>query len=78
ASPNQRRNEMAAKARVYLRGGTRLVWMIWPTRQQIDGWRSGQTSGPVATLGGGDTLNGEDVVPGFSYPVADVFADPLD
>jgi Uma2 family endonuclease len=78
ASPNQRRNEMAAKARVYLRGGTRLVWMIWPGRQQIDVWRQEQTSGPIATLGSGDLLDGEDIIPGFTYPVADVFADPLD
>ncbi len=78
ASPNQRRNEMAAKARVYLRRGTHLVWMVWPGRQQVDVWRSGQMRGPTAILGIGDTLDGEDVVPGFTYPVADVFADPLD
>lgn len=69
---------MAAKARLYLRGGTRLVWMIWPGRQQIDVWRAGHMSGPVATLGSGDRVDGEDIVPGFSYPVAEVFADPLD
>jgi len=34
--------------------------------------------GPVTSLNSSDTLDGEDVVPGFAYPVADVFADPLD
>jgi len=28
-------------------------------------------------LHGGDTLDGEDVIPGFRHPVAAVFADPL-
>ncbi len=25
-----------------------------------------------------DSLNGEDVIPGFAMPLAEVFADPLD
>ena len=41
-------------------------------------WRSAKLDHPAATLGMGDTLDGEDVVAGFAYPVADVFADPLD
>ena len=28
---------------------------------------------PSATLGSGDLLDGEDVVPGFSHPVRDIF-----
>jgi len=31
----------------------------------------------AATLDIADSLDGEDVAPGFSLPVADVFADPL-
>lgn len=30
ASPDQQAAEMAAKARLYLGGGTRLVWVVWP------------------------------------------------
>ncbi len=73
---------MAAKARLYLSGGTRLVWVVWPGSGHIDVWRSGRVGGPAATLNmsdtlnTSDTLNGEGVVPGLSYPVADVFADP--
>ena len=77
ASPSQGADEMAAKARIYPRGGTRLVWIVWPERQQIDVWRAGDTA-PGATLGLGDSLDGEDVAPGFTLLVADVFADPLD
>ncbi len=77
ASPDQKADEMAAKARLYLSGGTRLVWIAWLGSGHIDVWRSGHTGGPVATLNTSDTLEGEDVVPDFSYPVAGVFADPL-
>ena len=77
ASPLQDSEAMAAKARLYLRGGTRLVWVIWPERQAIDVWHPGDSDRATATLGADDTLDGEDVIPGFVYPVADVFADPL-
>src|SRR5579872_3930188 len=39
ASPNQYRPEMAAKARLYLSAGVRLVWVIWPKQKQVDVWR---------------------------------------
>ena len=77
ASPEQKPDDMAAKARTYLDGGTRLVWIVWPEREQVDVWRAGRTVGPVVALSGSDTLDSEDVVPGYSYPVASVFADPL-
>ncbi|HEY8686815.1 MAG TPA: Uma2 family endonuclease [Chloroflexota bacterium] len=77
ASPDQRPDAMAAKAQTYLGGGTRLVWIVWPDRQQVDVWQAGHRQQPVATLGIGDMLDGEDVVPGFAYSVAAVFADPL-
>ncbi|HEY8744853.1 MAG TPA: Uma2 family endonuclease [Chloroflexota bacterium] len=77
ASPDQQPDAMAAKARTYLDGGTSLVWVVWPDRQQVDVWRAGRSVGPVAVLNVGDMLDGEDVVPGFTYLVAEVFADPL-
>lgn len=72
ASTKQYRPGMAAKAKRYLAGGTALVWVVWPTRQEVDVWRRGDAE-PV-TLSGGDTLDGGDVVPGFTFPVADLFA----
>jgi len=83
ASPSQDADAMATKARTYLRGGTRLVWVVWPRSAHIDVWRVARADGPdnllapAATLHLGDALDGEDVVPGFMYPVTDVFADPL-
>ncbi len=77
ASPSQYGPEMAAKAKLYLEGDTQLVWIIWPAKQLIDVWRPDSTERPALTLGIDDALNGESVLPGFTYPVADVFADPL-
>ncbi|HWE62789.1 MAG TPA: Uma2 family endonuclease [Chloroflexota bacterium] len=77
ASPSQDSDDMAAKARVYLKAGTRLVWVVWPQSGHIDVWHPGVLTGPVSTLRRSDTLDGADIIPGFSYPVADLFADPL-
>ncbi|HEU5441213.1 MAG TPA: Uma2 family endonuclease [Ktedonobacterales bacterium] len=70
--PNQFRPEMAEKARIYLSAGTRLIWIIWPKYKQVDVWRHGADQ-PVQTLGIADSLDGLDVLPGFSYSVADLF-----
>ena len=83
ASPDQTALDMAAKAQRYLRGGTRLVWVLWPDRREVDVWQPDdlrpryQDMRPSSTLGLGAALDGEDVVPGFSLSVADAFADPL-
>lgn len=77
AFPDQKPDDMAAKARTYVGGGTRLVWVVWPERQVVDVWRVGHGVGPAAVLTVDDMLDGEAVIPGFAYPVADVFADPL-
>lgn len=34
-SPSQFRPEMAAKAKLYLKAGMRLLWMVWPRYQQV-------------------------------------------
>ena len=71
ASPSQYRPEMKAKAERYLAAGVRLVWVVWPRYQQVDVWRPGNSAATV--LSSGDLLDGLDVLPGFSYPVADLF-----
>jgi Uma2 family endonuclease len=74
ASPDQYRPEMADKARIYLAAGVRLVWVVWPQTKTVDVWRSGDSDTPTQTLAIGDALDGADVVPGFSYPLAALFA----
>lgn len=71
-SPDQYRPEMAAKARLYLQAGVRLVWIVWPAAKTVDVWRPGSDT-PV-TLTAADVLDGYDVVPDFTYPLADLFA----
>ncbi len=74
---SQSRDDMAAKARRYLTGGTGLVWIVWPAWEQIDVWRLSRSIGVATTLTVGDILDGEDIVPGFAHFVAAVFANPL-
>ena len=70
ASQNQYRPAMGAKARRYLAAGTRMVWIIYPRWRQVDVWRPNQST---TTLSDEDTLDGLDVVPGFSYSIAKLF-----
>lgn len=73
-SPNQYRPEIAEKAKLYLRSGVRLVWVVWPDSKTVDVWRPGDADAPGRTLAIGDALDGLDVVPGFAYPLSDLFA----
>lgn len=73
ASPDQHRPEMAAKARQYLTAGVRVVWIIWPSRREVDLWRAG-SSEPIATLQATDQLAEPDLLPGFAIQVVELFA----
>ncbi|HEY7349111.1 MAG TPA: Uma2 family endonuclease [Ktedonobacterales bacterium] len=72
ASPDQYRPEMAEKARQYLAAGVRIVWVLWPKRQQVDVWRAGYDI-PIDTLALNEALDGLEVLPGFSYPLSKLF-----
>jgi Uma2 family endonuclease len=72
-SPSQTADDMAAKVLRYFWGGTQLVWIIWPDHQQVDVWHPGDNQ-PKTRLGISGMLDGEDVVPGFIHPIADIFS----
>jgi Uma2 family endonuclease len=75
ASPSQFQPEMKDKVERYITVGVRLVSVVWPNHQQVDVWRP-DTAGAaqlLATLKRGDALDGLDVLPGFTYPIADLF-----
>lgn len=72
ASSSQHRPEMNAKAWVWLQRGARMVWVVWPARKQSDVWTPAQDE--PATQRIGDYIEGGDVLPGFAYAVADLFA----
>jgi Uma2 family endonuclease len=70
ASPSQGRAEMGAKARRWLSAGVRLVWLVLPDSHQVEIWRQGTAS---RTLTPEENLSGEEVLPGFVYPVRLLF-----
>lgn len=71
-SPGNKKKAMAEHVALYLRAGSRLVWVVDPKRQTITVHRP--ASEPV-TLSSDDDLSGEDVLPGFEYRVGNVFDD---
>ncbi len=71
-SPNDSAYEVEEKRVAYLRAGVRLLWVVYPPTRTVFVFRP---AGPVAVLGEGDTLGGEDVLPEFSCPVARFFED---
>ncbi|OAI43110.1 hypothetical protein AYO38_02755 [bacterium SCGC AG-212-C10] len=68
-SPNDEAEEVQTKVRVWLEGGARLVWVIFPASRQIAVHRMDRTG---KTLVDGDMLDGEDVLPGFTVPVGEL------
>lgn len=66
-SPSQGRAEMGAKARRWLEAGTQLVWVVLPEQRTVEVWRG---EGLAAILSSEDELSGEDVLPGFRFPVS--------
>lgn len=70
-SPSNTALEILEKAEDYLDAGTRLVWVVEPRRRSITVYRSRKE---IRLLGEDDSLDGYDVLPGFSLPVAEIFA----
>jgi Uma2 family endonuclease len=67
--PNDQYPEVAHKRRLYRAHGTRLVWIVDPKYRTVEV----HTSDGMRTLQGDDTLDGGDVLPGFTLPLRDVF-----
>ena len=70
ASPNDSAREVEDKARMWLSFGVRLVWVAYPDTRSVVAHPLG---GEARALGAEDTLDGGDVLPGFSCRVGDVF-----
>lgn len=69
-SPTDRRSEARAKVTMYLQAGVELVWLVDPANSTITVFRA---DGSHEVLRIGDSLDGGDVLPGFSIPVSDLF-----
>jgi len=70
-SPDDRPAEVLAKVADWLAAGTKLVWVIDPERSEVRVYRQ---DGSLSVLREGDSLDGEDVLPGFTCPLSDVLA----
>jgi Uma2 family endonuclease len=69
-SPNDTYTEVTEKVAEWLEYGTRLVVVVDPRRRTVTVHRPNET---VTALGINDILDGEDVVPGWSLAIRDLF-----
>jgi Uma2 family endonuclease len=70
-SPGNTVEEIEAKITEYFDNGARLVWVISPVQHYVLVYRCAQE--PDRLLKSVDSLDGEEVIPGFTLPVADLF-----
>lgn len=73
-SPNDLAYDVARKLEDYFAAGVPLVWLVNPASRTITVYR--QSGMAVAHLWAEDQLTGEDVLPGFTCRVGDVFPPP--
>jgi Uma2 family endonuclease len=69
-SKNDTQTEMSRKIRDYLKAGVRVVWQVEPEQNVVIIHRPNRSP---ETVGTGQTLIAEDVIPGFSLSVRDLF-----
>ena len=70
-SPHDVYADVDEKVREFLDAGTRLVWVVNPRRQSVTIFRNDNT---ITALRPTDTLSGEEVLPGFSMIVSEIFS----
>jgi Uma2 family endonuclease len=69
-SPRQNRKKIRQKVREYLWSGVRIVWVVDPEDRAVTVYRSPEEG---RLLHEGAFLSGEDVLPGFGVPIAELF-----
>ena len=69
-SPSDRAIEVSEKALMWADAGVRLVWIVDQRTRTVTVYRP---DGAVSLLRGASELDGEDVLPGFRLPLADLF-----
>ncbi|RLC58113.1 MAG: Uma2 family endonuclease [Chloroflexota bacterium] len=70
ASPYDSATYLQAKVTDWLRAGVRRVWVVYPDTRSVV---IHEPSGRAITLLEDDTLEGEDILPGFRCPVREIF-----
>jgi Uma2 family endonuclease len=76
ASPTDRIYDIQARVQEFQKAGVKLIWMVYPYSRTVDVYRL--ANGPkFQAYIGEDELVGEDVIPGFTLRVNDIFDYPL-
>jgi Uma2 family endonuclease len=70
-SPDDTYKRLREKALYYLAHGVRLVWLVYPEKRVIEVYRP---DADLDILTEGDTLDGGDLLPGFTLALRDIFA----
>ncbi|TWT96679.1 hypothetical protein Pla108_24530 [Botrimarina colliarenosi] len=70
-SPSDTAEQVDDKARRWLAAGCEMVWVVYPRGKSVTVYRS---LDDVKIVTGDAALDGGDVLPGFSYPLAELFA----
>ncbi len=70
-SPGDTVSEVALKMRRWMDAGVELAWVVDPAGRTVTVYRS---IDDIRVLTEKDMLSGEDVVPGFECPIAELFA----
>ncbi len=71
-SPDDRVSEVEEKVSEWLTAGSQQVWVVSPKLRTVTVYRS---LTDITTLTETETLDGGDVVPGFTISVAEIFAE---
>ncbi len=74
-SPSDTMSKLRHKAQAYLENGTTIVWLVLPKRRGVEVCRLSD-GGELQSvfLGPGDTLSGDDILPGFELAISEIFA----
>jgi len=73
-SPSNRERDMLEKVESYLESGTILVWVVYPARQVVYVYRRNQDDSlNLRKVDVNGSLDGEDVLPGFSLAIKTIF-----
>ena len=69
-SPSNTHAEMRRKVAEYLAAGSQRVWVAYPASRSVSVHRA---DGTTITYSGDDVITDEELLPGFSLPLSDIF-----
>ena len=73
-SPSQSMTEARRKAKVYLRHGTVMVWLVHPEEKKAEAWTIADDGGPQSeTIEFDGGLSAGTLLPGFNLPLRELF-----